>query len=224
MNRKKKNILLAFCLAGVLLIGGIFAYFTDTDDAVNTFTVGKVDIDLEEPGWDPDNPPVDIVPNKVITKDPQVRNTGKNDAFVFVEISVPVANISVADAQGNAGAKADTELFTYSVNEGWVEVGSATPDAENSAVKHVYAYIEGAGMKKVAPGEVTSPVFNKVKFVNAAGSQGLEGKSLNIGVKAFAIQTEELNDGAAVNSGAEDGANDKTAPLDVWSIVKNQAY
>ena len=48
---KKKSIAVAIVLAIVLLIGGMLAYFTDTDTETNEFTLGNVSIDLQEPNW-----------------------------------------------------------------------------------------------------------------------------------------------------------------------------
>lgn len=48
---KKKKVLalgMVACLAATALIGGTLAYFTDTDEATNTFTAGGVKIDLIE--------------------------------------------------------------------------------------------------------------------------------------------------------------------------------
>ena len=52
---KKRNLKKAGLAAGILClasVGGISAYLTDFDKADNQFTVGKVSIDLEEPGFD----------------------------------------------------------------------------------------------------------------------------------------------------------------------------
>ena len=48
---KKKTILvaaIAVMLVAALVVGGTLAYFTDTEAAKNTFTVGNVDIELLE--------------------------------------------------------------------------------------------------------------------------------------------------------------------------------
>lgn len=47
---KRKIVLLAsaLCMVAILAIGGTLAYFTDTDEATNTFTAGGVKIDLIE--------------------------------------------------------------------------------------------------------------------------------------------------------------------------------
>ena len=52
---KKKKIItvcLVVALVAVFAIGGSLAYFTDEDTKDNTFTVGNVDIVLDEPNWD----------------------------------------------------------------------------------------------------------------------------------------------------------------------------
>lgn len=83
-NKKVKILLTAGALAGILATGGVLAYFTDQDDGVNKFTVGRVEIDLQEPEWEekPDTDGNDIpdeaeemTPNQTISKDPQVENT-----------------------------------------------------------------------------------------------------------------------------------------------------
>lgn len=47
---KKKILALVLCvaLAAVAIVGGTLAYFTDTDDQTNTFTMGNVEIYLRE--------------------------------------------------------------------------------------------------------------------------------------------------------------------------------
>lgn len=51
---KKKVLALAVCAAllAVAIVGGTLAYFTDKDAADNVFTVGKIDIKLNEAGFD----------------------------------------------------------------------------------------------------------------------------------------------------------------------------
>lgn len=47
---KRKIILLAtaLCMIAILAVGGTLAYFTDTDQAANVFTIGHVNIELNE--------------------------------------------------------------------------------------------------------------------------------------------------------------------------------
>lgn len=48
MKKKILALCVVISLAAVAIIGGTLAYFTDTDEATNTFTVGSVSIDLIE--------------------------------------------------------------------------------------------------------------------------------------------------------------------------------
>lgn len=49
MNKRKILLLaLSLCMVAILAVGGTLAYFTDTDERTNVFTVGYVDITLKE--------------------------------------------------------------------------------------------------------------------------------------------------------------------------------
>ena len=49
MKKKITAIALVVCLVAVAIVGGSLAYFTDEEEATNTFEVGNVDITLTEP-------------------------------------------------------------------------------------------------------------------------------------------------------------------------------
>lgn len=69
----------------------------------NQFVVGKVDIEGNEPSYapDPDGKTNHIVPTQVIPKDPRIKNKGKNDSYVYMDVSIPIAKVIVADTSGN---------------------------------------------------------------------------------------------------------------------------
>ena len=53
----KKNTVKIMALAGILClasVGGVSAYLTDYEKVSNEFKVGKVDIELKEPEWKPE--------------------------------------------------------------------------------------------------------------------------------------------------------------------------
>ena len=51
-KKGKKRAAAAVCLLAAGLAGGTLAYLTDFDQKINTFTIGKVDISLDEPSWE----------------------------------------------------------------------------------------------------------------------------------------------------------------------------
>lgn len=208
MNKKVKNIAVASAMAGVLALGGIGAYFTDSDSASNEFTVGKISLDLTEPNWNPDNGK-DITPNKEISKDPTVTNDGVNSEFVFLTVSVPYENIITANDDGTINTATDTELYSYTVNNGWTEIGTAKKDEAKKTITHTYVYGDANACTELAKGVATPTLFDSVKFVNAVEGQGLETSTYNIDINAYGIQTTDINGG-------------KTAPSDVWSVLSTQ--
>lgn len=200
----KKNVVIAGAAAAVLLIGSSFAYFMDRDSKTNHFTVGNVSIEVKEPNWNPDTG-TNITPNKEIKKDPQVTNTGTNDAYAFVSVKVPKANVETADANGQLNAAKVQDLFTYKVNSGWKLI--KTDNSNDSYNEYVYAYEDENGkMKVVKKGETTGTVFDSVKFINIIDEQQ-SGKEQNIDVDCIGIQTADLG---------------TDVPLEIYNIATTQ--
>ena len=103
MKKKILTICLIVALAATAIIGGTLAYFTDKDEATNTFAVGNVKIDLIEQQKGA-NGLEDFVPNKTllpgtsdknaVSKIVTVKNTGANDAWVWVDLKIPAYLVS----------------------------------------------------------------------------------------------------------------------------------
>lgn len=179
MKNKMTRTVLVCSAAGMLLLGGTAAYLTDHDEAVNEFTVGKVDIEIDEPEWKPEENKK-IVPTQEIKKDPMITNTGINDAFVYLQVSVPKASVITADKDGKRLPKANQELFTYKKNAGWTLI--ETKDLENEK-SYTYSYD-----KILKPGEATGTLFDTVTFANVIEGE-LDTQQISIPVHAYAIQT-----------------------------------
>ena len=106
MKKKTKALMLVLC--AVLLVTasvlGTMAYLTSNDQVVNTFTVGKVAITLDEAQVDLDGTPVadaarvkqnayHLLPGHGYTKDPTVHvQANSEDSFIFVKVENGIAN------------------------------------------------------------------------------------------------------------------------------------
>ncbi|MBQ6496812.1 MAG: Camelysin metallo-endopeptidase [Firmicutes bacterium] len=205
-----KGLLIAGASVAIMAVGGIAAYFTATDQLTNAWTVGKIDVELQEPLYDnAAEERENIAPNKDLTKDPQIANTGTNDAYVFLKVTVPKANVMVASQDGTSFAEGLQELFAYTVNDGWTRVDYQESESENT---YIYAYGTPDQCTALAPNEKTSVFFknSKITFINVLEEQGLEGTTLEMPVEAFAIQTTDLTD------------SDTSDPEQVWSILSGQ--
>lgn len=114
-----KKKILALCLVVVLAVtavtGATLAYFTDTKEVENTFTVGKVEIKLDEAQVKFDdesgdyvvdktknrteegNAYTNIVPAQELPKDPTVTIVdGSEDCYVRMKVTVNYANLTTA--------------------------------------------------------------------------------------------------------------------------------
>ena len=104
---KKKTIALVLALVLIVgaAIGGTVAYLTDKTASVkNTFTIGKVDIDLTETGAVNNAKSYKMIPGNTLEKEPTVVvRAGSEDSWVFVKV---VAN-NVSD------------YLEYSIDSGW---------------------------------------------------------------------------------------------------------
>ena len=104
----------------------------------NQFTVGKVSIDLDEPGFKPEEQ-TKIEPGKEIKKDPQIKNTGVNDAFVYLEVSVPTAECgSGMRKMEQDWATRDQELFSFQPSDKLDKIEFQEKMADTQV--YVYAY------------------------------------------------------------------------------------
>lgn len=227
---KKKSIAVAIVLLLVLLIGGMLAYFTDTDTATNVFVLGDdIDISLTESNpWNKSASgntwnSVDangIHPGAVVSKDPTIVNESlTTPAYVFAEVIVPtydVGNGSKAPLfKLNSGTTTTPVALGTTVgsagNTGWtlIKVDNTT----NGVIKYVYAYGTSSAMTQLAKSTSatektkTSPVFTCVTLEpSLTAAQKATATNQNIVVNAYGIQTDSLG---------------VTAPLEIFALFGN---
>ena len=95
MKKKILVLCLVVALAVTAVVGGSLAYFTDTDEAANTFTTGKVDITLNETF----SQNAKLLPGKNIAKIVNVTNN-EEDAYVRLHIAFPADTIYYGENDG----------------------------------------------------------------------------------------------------------------------------
>ena len=177
MNKKKiVTACLVVALLAVFAIGGSLAYFTDTEEKDNTFTVGNVDIQLTEPNWvssgSIDAP--EVYPGEPLAKDPTVKNNGANPCFVRIQVTG-------LDCLGNAG------MITYRTNYEDNKLG------DNWVLgKDGYYYYN----KVLAVGATTDALFDQIVIptgvtnADAFKSDTAERIEYSVDVKAQAVQAQ----------------------------------
>ena len=172
---KKKILALAMCVAllAIAIVGGTLAYFSDSDEATNTFTVGNVKIDLTEPNWEGsgsvDAP--ELYAGEALAKDPTVENVGKNPCFVRIQ----VPGLDCLD-------KNDPDMLIHIRNANYV-LDAVNADWE---VKGDYIYYKHV----LAVGDTTAtPAFSAVVMPTAL-ENGDGTTEFDIDVVAEAVQAQ----------------------------------
>ena len=217
MNRKKiVALIMVVALALTTLIGGTLAYFTDTDDATNTFVMGKVDIVLDEAPviynpddytWTANNEAKRvqkiefgsdtesyIYPGAVLPKDPTVHNVGLNDAYIRIKVTINPYVLGHIMAHVEGGDLLD--MFMEFVNidkENWeyeADVQENVLDPENATWTLSARYKE-----IVKPGEDTTPFFTEVRIPKELEDMyGFTGVPFDMDIVAEAIQAASFAD------------------------------
>jgi len=183
---KKRTV--AICLCIILALGGIaatLAYFTDSEKAVNTFTVGHVDISLDETDVDlMGNKDGDtrvtsnqykLIPGNTYTKDPTIHVLDGSEpcwVFVTVEISQEFSDVETLEY--------DKTIAGQMANLGWKKI------TDPEAGINVYAY----EAEPVEAGE-DKAVFNSITVggpeATKATLQDIDQETM-IKITGYAIQ------------------------------------
>ena len=164
LNRKW-ILVIALVLSMATAISGTLAYLTATDTATNTFTVGNVSIDLQEPSYTGNNQT--LLPGVEIAKDPQIKNTGSTEAWVWMEITVP------------------TDLMQYI--QGW----DSSEFTKTETVSGANTIVTMKRNAKLAANATTAAAFTKIVLPSSLTSMPeslTTSGSVDIVVNAYAIQ------------------------------------
>lgn len=141
MKKKITAIALVVCLVAVAIVGGSLAYFTDTKNETNTFTVGNVKIDLIESTYHRegnDNSGDDSIPDPTNTASGMDYVADGHKAFTDAEIQADAANYKTYLAArgknmvpGVAAAKCPY-VINKGVNDAYIRIRILVPSAANN--------------------------------------------------------------------------------------------
>lgn len=227
---KKKTLLtvISVLLLATVAVLGTLAYLTDTDTNVNTFTVGQVDIKLDEAAVTPDgelildenDAPVGrvqgneyhLIPGKSYIKDPTVTvEQGSEESYIRMMVTFnKLAELDKIFAPDGADL---TSIFGGYDAETWKYVGE-TRDETAGTITYEFRYketvdgfAEESGIE--APAAVKlEPLFETFTFpgfINGAELATIR-EDFTITVEGHAIQAVGFEDDAATGETAEDAA------------------
>lgn len=101
MKKKIVSFALVAALAAICIVGASLAYFTDTDNKTNTFTVGKVDITLDETFTENSK----LMPGLDVNKDVSIKLAADSEpAYVWYLWKIPADLDSIDGTTGTNNA------------------------------------------------------------------------------------------------------------------------
>ena len=187
MKTKRKALLLSLCavLLVVASVMGTMAYLTSTDEVKNTFTVGKVEITLDEKDTDNSTPNADrdkansylLVPGEKYEKDPTVHvKPVSEDSYIFVKVENGLAAYEDATSAAEGGYKSIADQI---IANGWTKL---------DGVDNVY-YREYSKVASTVTADTNLVVFKEFKLKDTANEvNGWNTLNVNITITAYAIQ------------------------------------
>lgn len=138
---KKKSIVLvatALMLMASLIVGGTLAYFTDTAEAENVFTMGGVEIELLEKQYGEEGALEDFEDDKILMpgvenkqdKIVSIKNTGDSNAYVWYEWYIPTVLDSV-DGSTGLNNVLHVNSYGYTWDAYWEDAKFTAPDGSD---------------------------------------------------------------------------------------------
>ena len=200
MKTRSKALLLTLC-AVVLVIATVFgtmAYLTSTDEVKNTFTVGSVNIKLDEAKANTDGSLVanaervkansyKLLPGHTYNKDPMVTVLNGSESS-YIKMTVTFSKANELDAIFDPNGATLTSIFNNYDSTNWIYKGNTENDNMNTRTYEFwYKETVGAPTADVAldalfdsitvPGEITKEQLATIE-------------GMTITVNAYAIQAD----------------------------------
>lgn len=197
----KKILIGILCAVAVSAasIMGTLAYLTDKDSVANTFTVGNVDITLDEADVTPDGVEIaganrvagneyHLIPGREYVKDPTVTVlAGSEESYVRALVTINcLSELDVIFSRVNGANLID--IFEGHDNSLWTYVGE-TEDTTENTITYEFRYHETVGTYGETDPLELEPVFTGFTAPTFLDGEDLaELSTLKIVVEAHAIQ------------------------------------
>ena len=217
MKNMKKilTVACAMALSAAIAVGGTLAYLTSQDQVVNTFTVGKVAIQLDEAKANADGSLVDgaarvkansykLLPGHTYAKDPMVTVLEGSESS-YIKMTVTFTKAAELDAifaeQGGADM---TSIFNGYDRSNWIYQGNTKDDAANTRTYEFWYKETVAALDNDVALDALFDSITVPGFITNDQLKTIEG--MTITVNAYAIQADGF-------------ASDEAA----WAAYANQA-
>lgn len=203
---------LSVALSSVVAFGGALAFFTDTETVENRLSVADpLEVAVIEPGWSLDDGDGDgvpdaaegLVPRQGVPKDPRVENRSGTPCWMAARVRVPLVEASLVGEDGLATGPQATPLFSWSLLDGWSELGDPQVAEDGRALVHTYL-----ADRPVEVGGQTPPIFTEVRLADLvegsfSGPCSIEVEGIGVQTLGFASSGEAWEAYCAAGAGKE---------------------
>ena len=196
--RKILVSLAALALVAAISIGGTIAYLTSQDQVVNTFTVGKVNIVLNEAAANPDGSLIEnadrvkannykLLPGHTYNKDPMV-TVLKDSETSYIKMTVTFSKANELDAIFAPTGAELTSIFNGYDAANWTYKGNTKNTTDNTRTYEFwYKEAVGAPTADVA----LDALFDSITVPGTITNEQLATiAGMTITVNAYAIQAD----------------------------------
>lgn len=208
MKTRNKALLLTLC--AVLLVAasvlGTMAYLTSSDEVVNTFTVGNVQIKLDEAKANPDGSldttttervkgnSYKLLPGHTYSKDPMVTVVSGSESS-YIKMTVTFSNARELDAIFAPSGANLTSIFNGYDSTNWIDKGNTKDDANNTRT-YEFWYKETVAAPN---GNVAlDALFDSITVPSNINNDQLATiNNMTITVNAYAIQADGFGNAEA---------------------------
>lgn len=200
----KNQIMLSLyiLIAGLLLCGGSFAYFTSQDEVTNTVKAKTPSIVLYETQWDSKGAEMAkrAVPGMVIPKDPYIYNNSDVVVYVRMKVEISLDGTEIKDTEELYKKIISYIYFNYDYD---LETGSNFYDNVNGEYQNpdfyyyngYFYYASGDTCKPLEQHKATPRLFDCIKLpVMKTDFDGVFDKKFTIKVIAEGISKAIVED------------------------------
>lgn len=207
MKTRSKALLLTLC--AVLLVAatifGTMAYLTSTDTVTNTFTVGKVNIKLDEAKANSDGTLVEgaervkansykLLPGHTYNKDPMVTVLSGSESS-YVKMTVTFSKANELDAIFAPDGANLTSIFNGYDAANWIAKGNTKDETANT---RTYEFWYKEAVAAPTADVALDALFDSITVPGTiTGAQLATIEGMTITVNAYAIQADGFADADA---------------------------
>ena len=202
MKKKILAIALVVAMLAVAIVSASLAYFTDEDYATNTFTLGEIDIDLEEDFGNKDDKDGDgkpdgseFYPGVDVTKKVWVENTSTtgNEAYIRVHVAFPV---ELAPREATKNGEGEITGYTYKIT-GEDGLAIVTANTTDWTWTDIYSADIGEEGGTIVPCVVYVATYNTSVEAGKKTTNAIDAVKLNAAADTDILKTEVVGDNPA---------------------------